>query len=112
MPTVGRPKPTPERAREIRRYRSSFEVMCGTVTEPAEVTPYTEGSSPHVSYVWDKDAGRYRWPRGTIRDGKNVSWHFRLAPDDPQEQRRYREYLDRKKKVTLQKKQGNRLKIR
>lgn len=107
MPYVGRPKPTAEVERAKRRFRSAFQIMCGPITGPLEITPYTEGSSPHESYVWDKNVGRYRWCKGTKKAGK-----FHCVPDVPHEQRRYREYIDRRRKDALQKKQGNRLKIR
>lgn len=104
MPTVNRPPPTLERAKEIRRYRSSFEVMCGVVTEPAEVKPFKDQPP---EYVWDKHVSRYRWRKGTKKCGK-----FHCVPNIPKEQRLYRERLERKRKDALQKKQGNRLKKR
>lgn len=54
-------------------------------------------------FEWDPGACRYRWRKGIIRNGKNLSWHFHPVPD--LERKQYSKRIQHRREDRERKKQ-------
>ena len=100
---------TAERKRDLERHYGACSVLYGgAVGQPTWAdTPLTY-TVPE--WVWDKTSDRYRWRRGMVKDGRNVSWNFHPVPR--QEKEAYEARLRRRREDRAVLKKGNRLKNR